>query len=177
VEHAESQELADLFTDYGRALARRARALTGSEEDAEDAVQEVMLHLVEAPHLLASVERIGAWLFTVVARRCVDLMRSNRRRRTRNEVAQDMLALFQGARDPLSLLEREEVAALVARTIDELPEPERRAFVQNALEGVTFREMSERSGVPKGTLMARKKRAMDRIRGRLRAAGLLTEDA
>ena len=41
----------------------------------------------------------------------------------------------------------------------------------NVLEGVTFREMAAQSGTPPGTLMARKKRAADHLRVRLREHG------
>ena len=85
--------------------------------------------------------------------------------------------LLRESPDPQDLMARDEVAALVARAVAALPEAQREAFRGNALEGKTFREMSAESGVPMGTLMARKKKAVDSIRERLRRAGLLPETA
>ncbi len=169
--------LALLLTEHGQRLAGRARALTGSAQDAEDAVQEVLLDLVEAPCLLGGVERLGAWLVTLVARRCVDLLRSDRRRRTRDAVAQDMLDLVAGSPDPEAMFQQQQVVDAVAQAVNALPHDEREAFVANALEGKTFRELADETGVPMGTWMARKKRAMGRIRRQLAASGLLTDDS
>jgi len=164
----------DLFAARGREMIRRARRVLGSEADAEDAVQEAMLVLLRAPHALAAVERLGSWLYTVVRRRCVDIVRADVRRRE-TEAASRLEDLFD-ADDPFALMERAEVAEEVARAIDALSADLRQAFVENALEGRTFREISEETGVPMGTLMARKKKAADSIRERLRRAGLAGGD-
>ncbi len=164
--------VADVFADYGERMEARARRVLGSDVDAEDAVQEVMLTLLDAPHVLSAVDRLGGWLLTMVGRRAVDLVRSNTRRRQR-EAAEVVEDLFAGVHDPAELLERDEVADVVAEVVDELPAPQREAFVASVLEGRTFKEISEESRVPMGTLMARKKKAVDRIRARLQSRGLL----
>lgn len=108
-----AHEIADLFTRHGRDMARRARRILRSEVDAEDAVQEVMLSLLRAPHVLAAVERVGAWLYTLVRRRCVDIIRRDRlRERKETEVGPE--ELFEGG-DPAELMERDETAKAVAR--------------------------------------------------------------
>lgn len=164
--------IADLFVEHVDAMVSRARRVLGTEADAEDAVQEVMLALLSGPHVLASVDRVGAWLLTLARRRAIDLIRSDSRRRQR-ECAQGIDELFASADDPDELLRRDDVARLVADELEQMPAPLREAFVRTALDGATFRELSEQSGEPMGTLMARKKRATDRIRERLRRAHVL----
>ncbi|MBN1675231.1 MAG: RNA polymerase sigma factor [Kiritimatiellae bacterium] len=161
--------VAELFEGQYSRMLGIARGLLGSEQDAEDAVQEAMLSLLRAPHLLAGVERIGSWLYTVVRRRCVDLIRREARRR---EAEADLDDLFAGA-TPSELMAQDEFCAAVARSVERLAKDERRAFVENALNGKPFREISAESGIPMGTLMARKKRAVDRIRMELRREGYL----
>ena len=75
--------IADIFTEHGREMQARARRILGSDADAEDAVQEAMVSMLRSPHLLAGVERFGAWLFTLVKRRCVDIVRKDTRRKAR----------------------------------------------------------------------------------------------
>jgi len=164
--------IANLFAAYGNALRQRARRILGSDADADDAVQEVMLTLLNGPDVLPTIERVAGWLFTLVRRRCIDIIRSDARRKVR-EAAEGVAGLFDGADDPAALMEQREVAELVAAAVDELPEAERYAFVANALDGLTFREMAEHTGVPMGTLMARKKRAVDTIRNQMRRRGIL----
>lgn len=165
--------IAEIFAEYGDRLAARARRVLGSEADADDAVQEVMLTLLDAPHLLSTVDRLGGWLLTMVRRRAIDLVRSESRRSARETGVEE---LFSGVPDPDAWMERDEVAREVARAVEELPDAQRAAFVANALEGRTFKEISEETGVPMGTLMARKKRAVDAIRARLGKRGLLPAD-
>ncbi len=170
-----TDEIADLFAAHHVQLERRARRLLGSDADADDAVQEVMLTLLDAPQLLSSIDRLGGWLLTVVRRRAIDLIRSDSRRRER-ETVEGIEELFSGAADPEALMRRDDVAREVAQAVEELSDDQRYAFVANALEGLTFQEMSDESGVPMGTLMARKKKAVDTIRGRLRRSKLLEAD-
>lgn len=169
---ASAPSAAGLFREYGREMVRRARSVLGSEADAEDAVQEVVLALLEAPDLLATVDRVAGWLYTVVRRRSIDMARA-RSRRARREGEAGIVDVLGGVADPETKVRGEELAAAVARAIRELPETQREVFVANALDGVTFRELSDRTGTPIGTLLSRKKRATDRIRARLRSEGFL----
>lgn len=164
-----SHPVAEIFAEHGWEMVRRARRVLRSDADAADAVQEVMLALVRAPHVLGAVERIGAWLLALVHRRCVDLVRGDRRREEK-EAGAGIEDLFPGA-DPAELAENEEFCRAVARAVDALPEGLRWAFVRNELEERTFREMSEESGVPMGTLMARKAKAVELLRAQLRRQG------
>ena len=55
----------------------------------------------------------------------------------------------------------------VADAVKHLEAPLRFAFVENELEGKTFKEIAAESGIPMGTLMARKQRAIEAIRSEL----------
>ncbi len=162
-------DVSELIAGRYRELLDRARRYLRSDEDAEDVVQDVVLSLMEAPHLLAGVERVSGWLFTLVYRRCVDVIRRSSRR---SEKEQDDLTaeLFES---PFELPDGlgDELARAVAEILETLPEEQRDAFVLNSLDGLTFAEISEQTGTPMGTLMARKKRAVDRMRVELAQRG------
>ena len=51
--------------------------------------------------------------------------------------------------------------------LEELPKEQRDAFIQQAIEGKTFREISEETGTPLNTLIARKRYAVQFLRERL----------
>ena len=67
-----------------RAVAQR---MLGSRSDAEDAVQEAWLRLSRAD--AASVDNLRAWLTTVIARVCLDMLRA---RASRGEAPLDNVA-------------------------------------------------------------------------------------
>lgn len=164
---------AQLFETYGERLTCRARRILRSEHEADDVVQEVMLSVLEAPHALPSIDSLLGWLYTLVRRRCVDIIRSDVSRKAREETAVGMEVLFTGTTNPATLMEQEETINLVAEAIDRLPASQHYAFVTNAIDGLTFREMSARTSVPMGTLMARKRRAVESIRRHLARHGIL----
>lgn len=172
----DEQDLAELLGEHGGALVRAARGLVHSEADAEDAVQDAMVAVLTAPHLLTVLENAGGWLYTLVRRRCLDILRrgSARRDDDRDSALEDLL---DGSPDTAELLERQELVAAVAEAVKRLEEPLRYVFVENALEGKTFREISAASEIPMGTLMARKQRAVEAIRKDLRQRGLMWEAA
>ena len=90
---ADRETITEIFTAQYRDMLRIARAVLRSPEDAEDAVQEVMLGLLRTPNVLDSVERLGGWLYTLVRRRCVDIIRRETRRRDAESNLED---LFEG---------------------------------------------------------------------------------
>jgi RNA polymerase sigma-70 factor (ECF subfamily) len=135
-----------------------------------------MISVLEAPHVVPTIESLLGWLYTLVRRRCVDIIRQDVSRKAREAAAVGMEVLFTGAPDPATLMEREEVSDLVAEAIDRLSPSERDAFAMNELEGLTFREISAATGIPMGTLMARKKRAIESIRRHLTRYGILPQE-
>jgi len=172
--NAERASIARLFTDHRDSLLARARRILRSEADAEDVVQEVMLAVLRGPDLLSGVERVLGWLMTLVHRRAVDLVRRNARHRRLE--GDDEVAGFLHRDDVADPEASEAAAQAIAAALAELPDEQARAFAASALEGKTFREMSEQTGTPAGTLMARKKRAADHIRARLREWGFRVPD-
>jgi RNA polymerase sigma-70 factor (ECF subfamily) len=80
-----------------RALAYR---MLGSLSEADDAVQEAWLHLSRSD--TSAVANLGGWLTTVVARVCLDMLRSRTHRREERLLAHlpDPLVSRTGGTDP-----------------------------------------------------------------------------
>lgn len=166
--------IAAIFTTHGEEMIRWARRALKRETDAEDVVQDVFLALLGTPHALAGVERLTSWLFTVVQRRSIDFIRREITRRDKEEQGggiDDVLA----SSNPSFLMDEEELSQAFADAVGELPEKLRSVFVLNEIEEMTYREISELHGIPMGTLMARKKKAVDMLRTTLMNKGLLSE--
>ncbi len=75
----ESQWLAERFEADRTRLRLVAYRMLGSLSEAEDAVQEAWLRLSRSG--AAEVENLGGWMTTVVARACLDMLRTRRSRR------------------------------------------------------------------------------------------------
>ena len=146
--------------------------------DVEDVLQDVFYELVAAYRLLQPVEQAGAWLFRVARNRLVD-----RWRKKKPEALADRdVVTDEGERLALAdLLPSPEAGpdAAYARSVLveeleeallELPKAQREVFLAHEVEGLSFEEIAERTGVGVNTLLSRKHAAILQLRKRLRAA-------
>jgi DNA-directed RNA polymerase specialized sigma24 family protein len=88
----ESDWLAERFEEHRSHFRAVAYRMLGSVSEADDAVQEAWLRLSRAD--TSSVENLGGWLTRVVARVCLDMLRS---RKSRREESLDAPGLAQPA--------------------------------------------------------------------------------
>ena len=143
--------------------------------DTEDIVQEVFYELVEANRLLMPIEHVTGWLFRVARNRITDLFR-----RKKAETFSDMAVEGQdGERlrleellpspeaGPEAVYARQVLIEELEDALEELPDEQREVFVAHELEGRSFREMAEESGVNINTLLSRKRYAVLHLRERL----------
>ena len=75
----ERDDLAERFEEHRTHLRAVAYRLLGSVSEVDDAVQEAWLRLNRAD--ATSIDNLGGWLTTVVARVCLDMLRSRQSRR------------------------------------------------------------------------------------------------
>src|SRR5262245_63600532 len=75
----DSDWLATKFQENRTQLRAVAYRILGSNGDADDAVQEAWLRLTRSD--VNRVENLGGWLTTVVARVCLDMLRSRKSRK------------------------------------------------------------------------------------------------
>ena len=135
--------------------------MLGSASDAEDAVQESWLRLGRSD--VTGIENLRAWLTTVVARVCLDMLRA---RTSRREDPLDVRipdpVVTRADADPESaavLADSVGLALLVV--LETLEPPERLAFVLHDVFGMTFEEIGpivERSPVAARQLASRARR-------------------
>jgi RNA polymerase sigma factor (sigma-70 family) len=75
---AEPQAIEELYREYQPRLLSFCRHMLGNQQEAEDAVQLTFLAAhVQLPHERIETS-VGAWLFTVARRKCIDILRKRR---------------------------------------------------------------------------------------------------
>lgn len=144
--------------------------------DAEDVLQEVFHELVEANRLLVPIEHVTGWLFRVARNRITDLFRRKRPGRFDAVAVESDEGERLGIDDLLPSREagpearyaRSVLLEALEEAIEELPDDQREVFVEHEIEGRSFKDMAEESGVSINTLLSRKRYAVLRLRERLR---------
>lgn len=156
-----SEWLAQSFQDNRAHLKAVAYRMLGTHEEAEDAVQETWLRLSRSD--ADAIENLGGWLTTVLARVCLDALRS---RKTRREMPFDEpLPELESVHPEDESLVADSVGPALLVVLDTLNPAERLAFVLHDLFGLSFEEIApivERSVAAARQLASRARR---RVRG------------
>jgi RNA polymerase sigma-70 factor (ECF subfamily) len=162
----EYETLAQRFEENRGHLRAVAYRMLGSFEEAEDAVQETWLRLSRSG--ANGIENLGGWLTTVVARVCLDMLRSrsSRREESLDEHAAEPKLNNQTALDPEQetlLADSVRIALLVV--LDRLSPAERLAFVLHDMFAVSFEEIASIIGRSADAARQLASRARRRLQG------------
>ena len=159
--------LAERFEVDRARLQAVAYRMLGSPSEADDAVQEAWLRLSRAD--TTEVENLSGWLTTVVARVCLDMLRSRKSRR--EEPLTPEVELLANTADPEhEAVLAESVGSALLVVLQRLAPAERVAFVLHDLFGVSFEEIA--SIVGNSPVAARQLAS----RGRRRIQGAADDD-
>jgi RNA polymerase sigma factor (sigma-70 family) len=164
----DDEQLARRYEASRPRLRAMAYRMLGSLSDAEDAVQEGWMHASAAG--AAGVANLEGWFTTIVARVCLDMLRSRKSRREEpldpDEAAASAGAARAAAEGPESeavLADSVGLALLVV--LDTLPPAERVAFVLHDTFGLPFGEIAEITGRSPAAARQLASRARRRIQG------------
>ena len=163
----EHELLAELFEDHRAHLRAVAYRMLGSVSEADDAVQEAWLRLGRSD--ASGIENLGGWLTTVVARVCLNMLRSRRSRREEPlEVHMpDPVVSGEDGGDPeYEALLADSVGLALLVVLDTLAPAERLAFVLHDMFAVPFDEIA--AIVDRSPTAARQ--LASRARGRVQGA-------
>jgi RNA polymerase sigma-70 factor, ECF subfamily len=161
-----SEWLAERFEENRARLRGVAYRMLGSLSEADDAVQEAWLRLSRAGP--GGIENLGGWLTTVVARVCLDMLRSRKSRREEPFDAQaaEPTAIGEDGLDPEhEALMADSVGLALLVVLDTLDPAERLAFVLHDMFDLPFDEIAPIVGRSPVAVRQLASRARRRVRG------------
>ena len=162
----EREYLAERFEEHRTHLRAVAYRMLGSLSEVDDAVQEAWLRLSRADS--AEIDNLGGWLTTVVARVCLDMLRSRQSRREEpftSDAPEPVATGTRGSSPEQEALLADSVGLALLVVLDKLTPAERLAFVLHDMFAVPFDEIAPIVG--RSTEAARQlaSRARRRVRG------------
>ena len=151
-------------TTCGCSTSFTARLATGT---AQDLVQETFVRVYRHLHRFDQTKKFSTWAYTIAG----NLAKNELRNRSRNP-----LVLFQTIKKnwdadhrplewedntyrPDDLYRKRHLKEMIDRAVEQLPEHHREVFVLREMEGKTYEEISEVTGVNLGTVKSRLNRA------------------
>ena len=161
----------ELVDRYQERLLNFIYRTIGDRDRAEDLVQETFVRVYRHLHRFDQTKKFSTWAYTIAS----NLAKNELRNRSRNP-----LVLFQAIKKnwdadhrplefedstyaPDDLFRKRHLREKVEAAVAELPEHHRVVFVLRELEGKTYEEISEITGVTLGTVKSRLNRARNRF--------------
>lgn len=173
----QDQRISEVVKREQSRLRNFIRRRVPDPRDAEDVLQDVFYRLVEANRLLMPIDHVTGWLFRVARNRITDLFR----KKTPELFSDAMIENEEGEAlqiedllpspdaGPEALYFRNLLLDELELALDELPDEQREVFVAHEVEGRSFKELAEETGVSVNTLLSRKRYAVLHLRERLQS--------
>ena len=173
--HGRNGAFEDLYRRYRDRLVHFVTRKTGDGDQAQDLVQEAFIRVTRHLHRFDTSKKFSTWVYTIAS----NLSKNELRNRSRNP-----LVLFQRLTNtwdddhrpiqfedfrmrPDDLYRKRFLRRLVEDTVQELPEHHRLVFQLRELEGKSYEEISEITGVNLGTVKSRLHRARNSFAQRI----------
>lgn len=171
----QDRQISEIIAKERSRLRNFIRRRVPDPSDVEDIVQDVFFRLLEANRLLMPIDHVTGWLFRVARNRITDLFRKKKPELFSDAAVEDEEGELMQIEDllpspeagPDALYLRHMLLDELELALDELPDEQREVFVAHELEGRSFREIAEETGVSINTLLSRKRYAVLHVRERL----------
>jgi RNA polymerase sigma-70 factor (ECF subfamily) len=163
-----------LIDRHAAALFRVAMSMSRNRADAEDLMQETMVGAYRGLKTFAARSSVKTWLLQIMTRQAAKAWQRSRHRRA-------TLSLHspgdqQRTRDDAALATRSASTAVerridVMQVLDAMSPPHREVLVLREIRGLSYEEMAQVLGVPRGTVESRLSRARAEFRERFEGSG------
>ena len=160
-----------IWNEYHKELKRFVLSKVKDRDISNDILQDVFYQFIGNTQ---PIEQLTGWLFTVARNKITD-----KKRKHKPELLEDIFSgdeengfswtdlFFNASNNPENEYLKNIFWETLNNALDELPEEQRTVFVQNELEGISFKDISAETGVAVNTLLSRKRYAVLHLRERL----------
>lgn len=149
----------------------------GNHEDAQDLAQEVFLRAYQGLAQFEGRAKVYTWLYAIAGNLARNRLRDGSRRGRNKVVRLDEARAEREtpavAPDPEQAARGREMEAAMQEALLTLPEHYRLVFVLRTVDRLSYDEIAEIAGCPKGTVKSRLNHARGQLHARLKEQGLI----
>ena len=136
-------EIKEIWLPLSDRFYRVAYHILESQEDAEDAVQELYLKLIKTPSKFSNIQDPTAYGITMLRNICIDIIR--RREKLKSEELHEYMIADASSPDKVAT-EKDKLMILI-HEIDKLPQKQSMVLKMRTIEGLEYDEISQRTGL------------------------------
>lgn len=149
----------EIIERYGSRIYNLALRFASSSGEAEDLTQDIFLKLFRNLDRYRGDVPLVAWALRLSRNLCIDHYRSQRARREKEFVSDEVLEHIPGSEDPGARSQALEDRRLIYASLAEMPAGQAEVVVLCDLQGFTYEEIAAFYEVPVGTIKSRLNRA------------------
>ncbi len=159
-----------LIAPYMQKIYNIALGILSSSEDADDAAQEAFIKAYKHLHSFSESSGFYTWLYRIVYNCCLDILRKKQRRPLsffithHNDETEDELIVTDTKPQPDEILISSESQSEVRRAISMLKESYRTVIILRDLEGLSYEEIADITGLSLGTVKSRISRGRENLK-------------
>src|SRR6201987_2878282 len=143
----DTQAWGELYREHAPAIFRFCRRAMPTREDAEDATMDIFIKVRQKLSQYDATRPFRAWLYTVAANHCWDLLRRRRLRQDLETGEVENMPLEHPDPGQLERLIESRTSQEVRRALDQLPARARMALVLRYYSDMSYDEIAETLGV------------------------------
>jgi RNA polymerase sigma-70 factor (ECF subfamily) len=165
-----------LVERYQKQVFSLAYRLHNDYDEARDLAQEAFIRIYQQLSGFDCSRKFFPWMYRVAQNTCINVLHGLPKESLNlDEYYERYEPEAQGmGGNPLSLLEERERADEFTRTLRDLPEQYRTVILLKYLEGLSYREISERLDLPESTVEARLHRGRNYLRNMLKRSSTVS---
>lgn len=163
--------LKELDRLYGDAIYRYIRAMLPDDDTAHDVWQNVFLQAYRDLHSFSGRSSMKTWLYQIARHRCLDELRSRRRRQKRMTLVDTPPDVADNTASADELLREQQKLRVLHDCLQTLSPDARAAVILRYVDGFSYQESAEVCGDKPETLRARVSRALPVLRGCIQTKG------
>ena len=136
-------EIKEIWLPLSDRFYRVAYHILESQEDAEDAVQELYLKLIKSPGKFSEIQDPAAFGITILRNICIDIIR--RREQRRSEELHEYMIADESSPDKAAA-EKDKLRVLI-QEIGRLPQKQSMVLKMRTIDGLEYEEIAQRTGL------------------------------
>ena len=162
----------ELVHAYEKGIYNLCLRILGDEQDALDATQEAFFKAFRSLSSFRGESRFSTWLHRLAGNICLDMLRRRPGAPVLSTDDDDApLFLADDSPSPQDLLERKEIRRAVSEALALLPPEFRQAVVLRDVNGLSYEEIADVTGLEAGTVKSRIYRARKKLAAALLGTG------
>ncbi len=141
----------------------------GADRDAEDIIQDVALKLFSRSNNSSPINNVAGFVYNSIRNKIIDTMRTKKEKTNIHDESEtqliEFLELFYGKSDNSY---SDKMKHDLIHTISTLKPHYKQIIIAIDFEGFSYKELSQKTGIPEGTLLSRRHRALSILNKQLK---------